>query len=376
MLKKTTITISGLIGLIGVMAGIKVLQFQTMFAAGAAMIPPPEPVTTAVVAKEAWAPTIDAIGSLTAVQGVTVAAELDGKVVHLAFEPGGIVRAGDLLLQQDTSTEEAQLRSAEASVALARINLERARGLKAQSTISQAELDSADAQFKQATAQADNIRATISKKTICAPFDGRLGIRLVNLGQSLKSGDAIVSLQALDPIYVNFLLPQQRLSQLARGLVVRVVSDAVPGQVMTGRITAINPDVDSATRNVRVQATLANPGEQLRPGMFANVSVVLPSTDEVLAIPATAVLYAPYGNSVFVVEAKADSRTSPPAEILRQQLVRLGVRRGDFVAVVSGLKAGETVVTTGVFKLRNGGAVTVDNSLAPDAQLAPHPGDS
>jgi membrane fusion protein (multidrug efflux system) len=376
MRKKLTITISSLIGLIALLAGIKVLQFQTMFAAGAAMTPPPEPVTTAVATEETWAPTIDAIGSLTAVQGVTVAAELDGKVVHIAFESGSVVKAGDLLLQQDTSTEDAQLRSAEASVALARINLERARELKAQSTIAQSELDSADAQFKQAMAQADNIRATIGKKTIRAPFDGRLGIRLVNLGQSLKSGDAIVSLQSLDPIYVNFLLPQQRLSQLARDLVVRVTSDAVPGQVMEGRITAINPDVDSATRNVRVQATLANPGDHLHPGMFADVSVVLPSSDEVLAIPATAVLYAPYGNSVFVVEQKKDTQTGKPVEFLRQQLVRLGTRRGDFVAVTSGLKAGETVVTTGVFKLRNGIAVTVDNRLAPDAQLTPHPGDS
>lgn len=376
MRKKLTITISSLIGLIALLAGIKVLQFQTMFAAGAAMTLPPEPVTTAVVAQETWAPTIDAIGSLTAVQGVTVAAELDGKVVHIAFESGSVVKAGDLLLQQDMSTEDAQLRAAEASVALARINLERARELKAQSTIAQSELDSADAQFKQAVAQADNIRATIGKKTIRAPFDGRLGIRLVNLGQSLKSGDAIVSLQSLDPIYVNFLLPQQRLSQLARDLVVRVTSDAVPGQVMEGRITAINPDVDSATRNVRVQATLANSGEHLHPGMFADVSVLLPTTDEVLAIPATAVLYAPYGNSVFVVEQRKDAQTGKPAEVLRQQLVRLGVRRGDFVAVTSGLKAGETVVTTGVFKLRNGITVTVDNSLAPDAQLAPHPGDS
>ncbi|HUL52972.1 MAG TPA: efflux RND transporter periplasmic adaptor subunit [Opitutaceae bacterium] len=376
MFKKLAITIIGLVVLVGVLGGIKGLQFQTMFAAGAGMKPPPEPVTTATVTEEAWAPTIDAIGSLTAVQGVTVAAELDGKIVQIAFEPGSVVKAGDLLVRQDTSTEEAQLRSAEASAALARINLERARELRTQSTIAQSELDAADAQSKQAAAQADNIRATIAKKTIRAPFDGRLGIRLVNLGQSLKSGDAIVSLQSLDPIYVNFLLPQQRLSQLARDLVVRVTSDAVPGTVIEGRITAINPDVDSATRNVRVQATLANSSEHLHPGMFANVSVVLPSTDQVLVIPATAVLYAPYGNSVFVVEPKKDDQGGQATEVLRQQLVRLGTRRGDFVAVTSGLKAGETVVTSGVFKLRNGIAVTVNNSLAPNAQLAPHPADS
>ena len=377
MLKRLSITVSGLILLVGLLGGIKLLQFQTMFAAGAAVSIPPEPVTTATVNAEAWAPTIDAVGSLTAVQGVNVAAELDGKIVHIAFEPGTAVKAGDLLVQQDTSTEEAQLRAAEASVALARISLNRARELIAQLTISQSELDAADAQSKQTVAQADNIRATIAKKTIRAPFAGRLGIRLVNLGQSLKAGDPLVSLQALDPIYADFLLPQQRLPELARDLVVRVTSDALPpGQVTEGRLTAISPDVDSATRNVRVQATLANPDERLHPGMFVDLSVVLPTTEHVLVIPATAVLYAPYGDSVFVVEEKKGGRSGAPGKIVRQQIVRLGERRGDFVVVSSGLQAGETVVTTGVFKLRNGIAVTVDNRLAPDAELAPRPSDT
>ena len=353
MLKRLSITVSGLILLVGLLGGIKLLQFQTMFAAGAAVSIPPEPVTTATVNAEAWAPTIDAVGSLTAVQGVNVAAELDGKIVHIAFEPGTAVKAGDLLVQQDTSTEEAQLRAAEASVALARISLNRARELIAQLTISQSELDAADA------------------------FAGRLGIRLVNLGQSLKAGDPLVSLQALDPIYADFLLPQQRLPELARDLVVRVTSDALPpGQVTEGRLTAISPDVDSATRNVRVQATLANPDERLHPGMFVDLSVVLPTTEHVLVIPATAVLYAPYGDSVFVVEEKKGGRSGAPGKIVRQQIVRLGERRGDFVVVSSGLQAGETVVTTGVFKLRNGIAVTVDNRLAPDAELAPRPSDT
>jgi membrane fusion protein, multidrug efflux system len=376
MLKKLTLTLGSLIGVIALLAGIKVLQFQTMFAAGAAMTPPAEPVTTAVVRQENWAPTIDAIGSLAAVQGVTVAAELDGKVVAIAFEPGSTAQAGDLLVQQDTTTEAAQLRSAEAAVDLARINLERARELRSRATIAQSELDAADAQFKQTSAQADNIRATIAKKTIRAPFAGRLGIRQVNLGQSLKAGDPIVSLQALDPIFVNFMLPQQRLGQLTRGLAVQVTSDALPGQTIEGRITAINPDVDSATRNVRVEATVANASERLHPGMYVNASVILPASDPVLVIPATAVLYAPYGDSVFVVENHRDDRTGQTGQVLRQQFVRLGLHRGDFVAVTSGVKAGETVVTTGVFKLRNGITVVVDNRLAPDAQLAPKPDDT
>ena len=376
MLKRLSITVGSLVFLVGLLAGIKVLQFQTMFAASAAMTVPPEPVTTAQVQAEAWAPTIDSVGSLAAVQGVNVAAELDGKIVRIAFEPGSTVKEGDLLVQQDTSTEEAQLRSAEASVTLARLGLARAHELIAQSTISQSELDAADAQAKQAVAQADNIRATIAKKTIRAPFAGRLGIRLVNLGQSLKAGDPIVSLQALDPIFANFLLPQQRLADLSRDLVVRVTSDALPpNEVVEGRITAINPDVDSATRNVRVQATLANPRERLHPGMFVNVSVVLPKTDHVLVIPSTAVLYAPYGDSAFVVEEKKNG-DGAAGKVVRQQVVRLGEHRGDFVVVTSGLAAGETVVTTGVFKLRNGAAVTVDNRLAPDVQLAPKPNDT
>jgi len=376
MLKRTLLTAGGLVGIIAALAAIKVLQFQTMFAAGAAMTPPPEPVTTAPVRPESWPPTLDAVGSLAAVQGVTVAAELDGKVTAIAFEAGSAVKAGDLLVQQDTSTEQAQLRAAEAAVDLARINLDRARELRERGTIAPSELDAADAQFKQSSAQADNIRAVIAKKTIRAPFAGRLGIRQVNLGQSLKAGDPIVSLQALDPIFVNFMLPQQRLAQLARGFVVRVTSDALTGQTIEGRITAINPDVDSATRNVRVEATLANADERLHPGMYVNVSVVLPSSDQVLVIPATAVLYAPYGDSVFVVENRQDERTGQAHPVLRQQFVRLGQHRGDFVAVTSGVKAGETVVTTGVFKLRNGIAVVVDNRLAPNAQLAPKPDDT
>jgi membrane fusion protein, multidrug efflux system len=377
MLKRLSITIGSLVLLVGALAGIKLLQFQTMFAAAAGMKPPPEPVTTAPVREEAWAPTIETVGSLAAVQGVNVAAELDGKIVRIAFEPGSAVKAGDLLLQQDTSTEEAQLRAAEAGVTLAKVELDRAKELISQSSIPQSQLDAADAQSKQAVAQADNIRAIIAKKTVRAPFTGRLGIRLVNLGQSLKSGDPIVSLQALDPIFVNFLLPQQRLSDLARDLVVRVTSDALPAnQTVEGKITAINPEVDSATRNVRVQATLTNAEERLHPGMFVDLSVVLPRTDHVLIIPATAVLYAPYGNSVFVVEQQQADGKDPAGKVLRQQVVRLGEHRGDYVVVTEGVKAGETVVTTGVFKLRNGVAVIVDNQLAPNAELAPKPNDT
>jgi len=372
MLKKLLLTIGGLLLIIVLLAGTKTLQIMALIAAGKAATVPAEAVTTATAQAGSWERTIGAIGSVAAVQGVIVAAESPGKVVGISFESGSTVRQGDPILSQDTSVEEAQLRSAEASVALAKLNLDRSKDLLAQHTISQADYDGMDAQYKQASAQADNIRAVISKKTIRAPFGGRLGIRLVNLGQTLKEGDAIVSLQSLDPIYANFQLPQQRLADLANELLVRVTSDALPGKSVEGRITAVNPDVDVTTRNVRVQATLANAAGLLRPGMFVSVEVILPEKNAVVAIPATAVLAAPYGDSVFLVEKSADGS----GLVVRQQFVRLGTKRGDFVAVVSGLKDGEAVVSSGVFKLRNGMAVVVDNSLAPDAKLAPKPTDS
>ncbi|MEI2781534.1 MAG: efflux RND transporter periplasmic adaptor subunit [Candidatus Competibacter sp.] len=286
------------------------------------------------------------------------------------------MRAGELLVELDSSVEQAQLRSALASADLARLNLERARDLRGKSMMSQADLDSAEAQAKQANAQIDNIRAVIAKKTIRAPFAGRAGIRQVNLGQFLDNGAAIVTLQSLDPVYVDFALPQQNLSQLGVGMTVRVTTDAFPGQSFTGKLTAINSEVDAVTRNVRLQATLANPAGKLRPGMYVNVAADLPETERVLMIPATAVLYAPYGDSVFVVEDKKDEKTGAVGKVLNQKFVRLGKTRGDFVVVVSGLDVDQTIVTTGVFKLRNGMSVVVDNKLAPNFQLAPKPANS
>jgi len=376
MKKRIILTILGVILLIGALGGIKVLQIRRMIDQGAEFTPPPEVVTTAVAQAESWESLLTAVGSLVAVQGVIVTAELPGKVVRIAFEPGQKVQTGDLLVRQDTSTEDALLRAAEATAALARINLDRLGKLLAQGTIAQAQYDDTEAQYRQAVAQADSIRATIGKKTILAPFTGLLGIRLINLGQMLKEGEAIVSLQALDPIFVDFALPQQQLAHLQRGLAVRLTTDALPGEVVEGEITAINPQVDAATRNITIQATVANPRERLRPGMFVNVAVTLPSQERVLTIPAPAVLYAPYSDSVFVVEEKKDEKTGLSGKAVRQQFVRLGEKRGDYVSVMSGLKEGETIVSTGVFKLRNGQAVIVNNTLSPEFKLAPKPEDS
>jgi membrane fusion protein (multidrug efflux system) len=334
---------------------------------------PPETVTAAQARKAIWPQTVSAVGSLVAVQGVTVGAEAGGKIVEIAFESGDHVKAGDLLLRIDTEAEQAQLRAAEAAARLAQVNLDRVQDLRAKQSISRSDLDTAEANYREAVAQVDNARAILAKKTLRAPFAGRLGLRLVNLGQIVKEGDPIVPLQTIDPIYAEFSVPQQQISVLAPGTPVQVSTDAAPGEVFHGKINAVDAQVDPVTRHVRVQATIANLGEKLRPGMFANVEAMLPNEQEVLAIPATAVLYAPYGDTVFVIEEKKDEQSGATQQVLRQQIVRLGRARGDFVAVVSGLREGETVVTSGVFKLRPNMSVVVDNTLALDAKLAPKP---
>ncbi len=366
----------GLLLLVGLLAGVKGLQIRDMVAHGKQFVPPPEIVTAAPVQVQSWESLLSAVGTLDAVQGVTLTAEVTGKIVHIAFESGTLVAAGDLLVQQDISVESAQLRAAQAAADLARITFQRNEKLLPEKVIAQADYDNSRAQLAQAQAQVDNIRAVIARKTIRAPFAGRLGLRMVNLGQVIDAGQAIVSLQAMDPIYANFQLPQQELSRIRMGLEVRIISDALPLGAVAGKITAIDPDVDADTRSVRVQATVANPGERLHPGMYATMSVVLPLKEEVLAVPATAVLYAPYSDSVFIVEDKPGEAGAAPGKTVRQQFVRLGEKRGDYIAVASGLKGGETVVTTGVFKLRNGQAVAVDNSLAPEFKLAPRPAES
>lgn len=379
MLRKILLFIAGLIGITALIAGplflVKTSQFKAMGEAGAAMAAamPPTTVTATQAKPDTWGNSLTSPGSLAAVQGVTVAAEIPGKIVKITFEPGSFVKAGQLLVQLDVTTEQAQLQAAEATAALAKANLERARELRQSNTNSPAELDAADAQAKQAVAQAESIRTMIAKKSIVAPFSGRLGLRHVNLGQILREGDPIATLQTLDPIYVNFSLPQQRLSQIDQGTVVHVTSDAAAGRTFKGKINAISPELDMTTRSIRVQATIDNSDEKLRPGMYANVDVVLPTETPVLIVPVTSVLYAPYGDSVFIVDEKKDEQTGKVQQVLRQQFVRLGGARGDFVNVVDGLKPGEMVVTSGVFKMRPGMPVVIDNTLAPDAQIAPKP---
>ena len=376
MKKRVFIAVLIVVVVVGLLGGIKFLQINSMIAYGNQFVPPPATVTVATATPANWENRLTAVGSLEAVQGVMVTAELPGKIVNIAFEPGSAVQAGDLLIQQDIASENAQLRAAETNVDLTRMNLRRARQLLADNVIPQSQFDTAKAEFEQAVARRDDIRTTIDKKTIRAPFAGRLGIRLVSLGQVLKDGQEIVSLQSLDPIFANFLIPQQQLAEVREGMTVRVTNDVLSGEEIEGRITAINSEVDAATRNIRIQATVANPDERLRPGMFANVAIVMPSKLNVLTIPATSVLYAPYSDSVFVVEQKQADENQPPQKVLRQQFVSLGAKRGDFVSVLSGLQQNDAVVSTGVFKLRNGQPVVIDNTLAPQFKLEPRPEDS
>lgn len=358
-----------------VIGGIKFLQIYTMMKGGQPQMPPTT-VTSAPVRAEHWAPELTAVGSVAAVQGAMLAAELPGTVAEVKFENGSRVKKGDVLVQLDVSSEQAQLRSAEADAELSRVAEERARNLRKDNVISQSEFDTADATFKQKVAQVDNMRAIIAKKTIRAPFDGEAGIRQVNPGQMVPAGQQIVSLQALDPVFVNFALPQQRLSELKEGLVVRVTTDAVPGHPFKGKLTAVNSQVDEVTRNVQVQATLENKEHLLQPGMFVTATVILPQEQTTIVIPATAISYAPFGDSVFVIEKKHDEKTKQDGLVLRQQFIRTGETRGDFVAVTQGLKAGEQVASTGVFKLRNGAPVVIDNKMAPHPQLHPTPPNS
>ena len=365
----------GLLAAIFVFAfGIKALQIRKMMSTKMEM--PPTTVSSATVKEEDWAPTLSAVGSISAVQGAVVSSELGGVVSKIAFENGGAAKKGDLLLQLDASAEEALLRSAEAEAELGRQDLERTRDLASKKVVSKAELDSAESKFNRLNAVADQMRSNIRKKTIIAPFDGQLGIRQVNVGQMINSGQQVVQLTSLDSLFADFALPQQYLGQLTPGLEVHVTTDALPGHVFPGKVTAINSMVDSSTRNITLQATLENPDHVLRPGMFAKAEVTLPEKHKALVVPGSAISYAPFGDSVFVIEKKKDEKTGKESEVIRQQFVRVGEARGDLVAITQGLKTGETVVSTGVFKLRNGMTVTINNDLAPNPQANPHPIDS
>jgi membrane fusion protein, multidrug efflux system len=375
MAKRMILMLTVTVALVAALGFVKFRQIQAAMAEGAAFQPPPEAVTTIVAQQEDWPATLSAIGTMAAVHGVTVSADLPGIVDSISFDSGRPVREGEILAQLDTRQEQAQLAAVEAARDLARLNFDRMRGLVDQGAISRAEYDQSAAEQKQTEARVGEIRATIARKTIRAPFSGILGIRQANRGQYLAGGDPIVPLQSLHPIYVNFGVPQQEAGQVRAGRTVRVTTEDLAGAAFSGRVTAIDSTVDEATRNVQVQATLPNPDGKLRPGMFVQTAVILGASRSVVTLPASAISYAPYGDSVFVVTDLKDPNGRPYRGV-RQQVVKLGGARGDQIAVVSGIKAGDEIVTSGVFKLRNGAAVLVNNTVRPGNNPAPKPEDS
>jgi len=375
MAKRMSVMLLGMALFVAAIGYVKFRQIQGAVAQAASFQPPPEAVTTIAARQEEWPASLAAIGTVAPVEGVTVSADLPGIVERIDFESGRTVCAGDLLVKLDTRQEQAQLLAAEAQRGLAKLNLDRAHGLRDEGIISQSEYDRVAAEYEQAQARVGEIQATIARKTIRAPFAGALGIRQVNLGQYLTGGDPIVPLQALSPIYVNFSVPQQELGQLRPGREVRVTLEGSAGAPLSGRITAVDAVVDEATRNVQVQATLDNRDGRLRPGMFVQAHVVLGASAAVISLPASAVSYAPYGDSVFVVE-QLEGPKGETYRGVRQQFVKLGTARGDQVAVLAGIKRGEEVVTSGAFKLRNGAAVHVNNDVRPANDPAPSPEDN
>ena len=375
MRKRMTIMLAVMALFILAIGMMKFFQIRAAIAAGASWQAPPEAVTTIVTQKDEWPATLSAIGSAVAVNGVTVSADLPGIVDRIDIDSGRHVGAGQVLVQLDISQEKAQLAAAEAQRNLASLNLKRADQLLEKGVLSQAEHDRMVAEAAQADAQVGEIRATIERKRIRAPFAGVLGIRQVNRGQYLEGGAPVVPLQSMDPVYVNFSLPQQEVTALRVGQDVKVSTDSVSATHLVGKITAINSVIDEATRNIQVQATLRNPSGKIRPGMFVDVQVVMGRNQPVIALPASAISYAPYGNSVFIVEEMKSPKGAKYRGV-RQQFVKLGEERGDQVAVIAGLKPGDEVVTSGVFKLRNGAAVMVDNKTQPGNNPAAKPEDS
>jgi membrane fusion protein (multidrug efflux system) len=344
-------------------------------AMGAKFAPPPAAVTTVRVEAQTWQPVISAVGSLKSVNGVMVSTDLAGIVSEISFESGTPVKKGDVLVKLETTQEEAQLRSAEARLSLAKTDLARQRDLVAKKAISQSEFDTAQSQVQQTEANVAEMRALVQRKRLTAPFDGIVGIRQVDVGQYLQPGAAIAPLQSMDPIFVEFAVPQHQLAAIEIGGKIRLGASGAEGERVIGEITAIDSKVDESTRNIMIQATVKNPDHKLRPGMFADIEVLLPETEGVLAIPSSAISYAPYGDSVYVVKSGTSPDGKPMTEV-QQQFVKLGTKRGDQVAVLSGINAGDEIVSSGVFKLRPGAAVQVNNSVQPGNVLNPNPANS
>jgi len=379
------IIISGLLVVVASLGAIKFTQISSLIKMGEQMKkqgPPPEVVSAAVAEEQTWEGSLSAVGSISAAKGVSVSNDAPGVVTRIHFESGATVRSGQVLVELDTNVERAQLASALARKELSAVTVGRSRTLRKSESISQATVDNDEAQLKTLAADVEALQAQISRKVVRAPFAGRLGIRAINVGQYLNAGTTITSLEAMDSVFVDFTMPQQQLAQLKVGMPIRIAVKDSKEAAVDGSITAINPEVDATTRSIKARASVANPGEKFRPGMFVTVQVVLPEQARSVIVPATAVIHAPYGDSVFIIEDKPTTDVSgassagPPTKVARQQFVRRGDSRGDFVAIADGVKNGQQVVTAGAFKLRNGSAITVSDAKTTTPQLNPRPANS
>jgi membrane fusion protein, multidrug efflux system len=375
MAKRMLLMLGVVIAVLATLGFVKFRQIQGAMQASAGFQPPPEAVTSIIAKQERWPATMTVIGTMEAVKGVTISADLPGTVAKINFESGQTVHTGDVLVELDTRQERAQLAALEAQSELARANYSRNQRLVNEGVISRMDYDTSTAQQKQTEANVGEIKATIERKTIRAPFSGFLGIRKVNLGQYLAAGNPVVTLQSLNPIYVDFGVPQQDAGQVHVGGTLQVTSEDVAGQIFTGRVNALDSVVDETTRNVQVQATLANAQGKLRPGMFVQVDLKFGTPRQVISLPASAISYAPYGDSVYIITDLKDPKGKTYRGV-RQQFVKVSGSRGDQVAIISGVNPGDEVVTSGVFKLRNGAAVRVNNKVQPENNPAPKPADS
>jgi len=359
--------------LFGAIFGFQAFKARMIKQFMATMKMPPATVTAMKAELQPWQPQLNAVGSLRAVHGVDVTTEIGGLVREIHFKSGDEAKAGQVLVQLNADADVGQLRSLEAAAELARLVYERDKEQFAIQAVSQAVLDADAADLKSKEAKVVEQKAVVDKKTIRAMFDGRLGINAVNLGQYVNPGDKIVTLQSLDPIYVDFSLPQQNLSRMKIGQTVMVTTDAIPGRTFEGRITAINPKVDPDTRNLQAEATIPNPKHELLPGMYASVTVRSGEVQQYLTLPQTAVTFNPYGESVYVIEEGEKGADGKPVLTAKQTFVTVGETRGDQVAIVKGIKPGDMVATSGQLKLKNGSAVVINNTVQPSNEPAPKP---
>ena len=373
----------GLLLLVGILVSVKFLQISSLMAMGKQMAqagPPPEAVASAVAETRDWEGTLFAVGTVAGKKSVDLSNDAAGRVDRIRFESGALVKKDQVLVELDARVERAELASAKSRRDLAQVNATRSRLLVAEKVAAQVQLDNDEASLRTANTEIAQIQAEIERKIVRAPFAGRLGIREVDVGQYLNPGTRLTVLEQIGGLYVDFTLPQEQLGRVKEGLPARVTPDAPANTSIDGVISAVAPSVDQTTRSLKLRATIPSRSDKLRPGMFVDVNVVMPTRSTVVTVPATAVIHAPYGDSLFVIEDKPPgspglSKTpdGKPIKLARQQFVRLGEARGDFVAIAQGLKAGSQVVSAGAFKLRNGSPVVIDNSVKPEPKLNPRP---